>query len=260
MPTAHDLYVERGRGPAIVFSHGTFMDRTMFDPQLQTLSSRYRVIAYNSRVLVGPNGPHTLDDLAEDCRRLVDSLGIEQFVLVGMSVGGMMAMHFALHYQERLKGLILIDAFAHGFSPEEKAEFGPKFDELNIGGMLPKPFAEWVAPLCFGETTLATNKALVDHWIHRWCTTIPARSVYLQALSWLDKPDLTKDLALINVPTLLLCGAEDVRMRKGHLQEMYEALPDAELVTIPLAGHSSNIENPYETNQAIIRFLDHVSR
>ena len=54
----HDLYIEQGTGPAVVFSHGTFMDRTMFDPQVAALSNSYRTIAYNSRVsVVRLNGP-----------------------------------------------------------------------------------------------------------------------------------------------------------------------------------------------------------
>ena len=230
----------------------------MFDPQLEALSGRYRTIAYNSRVLAGPNVPHSLDDLAEDCLALVDRLGIETFVLTGMSVGGMMAMHFALHHQDRLDGLVLIDAFAYGFSEEEKREFGPAFGALDVDGMLTRAFAERVAPLCFGETTQRENAELVVHWIERWCTQIPARAVYHQALSWLDKPDLTERLAEIAVPTLILCGDEDVRMRMDHLDEMKGNLQDAELIKIPRAGHTSNLENPEATNGAIAAFLKRI--
>ena len=254
----HDLYIEQGTGPAVVFSHGTFMDRTMFDPQVAALSNSYRTIAYNSRVLAGPNVPHSLDDLADDCRDLLDRLQIATCVLVGMSVGGMMAMHFALRYQDRLDGLVLIDAFAYAFSPEEKTEFGERFGRLDRDGMVPREFAEWVAPLCFGETTQCDNPELLDHWVERWCSTIPARSVYHQALSWLDKPDLTRALSRIHVPTLILCGDEDVRMNMHHLDEMQANILDAQLVKIPRAGHTSNLENPVASNSAIKAFLDRV--
>ena len=68
-----ERHIERGSGPAVVFSHGTLMDATMFDPQLDYLAERgHRAIAYNSRVLTGEPAPHTLSDLVEDCRVLLD--------------------------------------------------------------------------------------------------------------------------------------------------------------------------------------------
>ena len=95
----HDRYIEKGAGPAVVFSHGTLMDATMFDPQLDHLAERgYRAIAYNSRVLTGEPATHMLGDLVEDCRALLDDLGIQKCVLAGMSVGGFMALEFALAY------------------------------------------------------------------------------------------------------------------------------------------------------------------
>ena len=75
----HELYVEKGSGPAVVFSHGTLMDATMFAPQIDYLAERgYRAIAYNSRVLTGEPGTHSLDDLAEDCRQLLDRFAIDK--------------------------------------------------------------------------------------------------------------------------------------------------------------------------------------
>ena len=197
----HDRYIENGYGPAVVFSHGTSMDATMFDPQLENLAGRgYRAIACNSRVLTGEPAPHTLGDLAEDCRALLDDLGIETCVLAGMSVGGLMALEFALAYPERLEGLIVIAATSLAYPAEEREQFHREFDKLDVDGMVPRAFAEWVAPYCFGATTLAHNRELVDHWIERWATTVPARAVLYQGRSWIDKEDITARLATIDVP------------------------------------------------------------
>ena len=188
----HERCIEKGSGPAVVFSHGTLMDATMFDPQLDHLAERgYRALAYNSRVLTGEPAPHTLDDLVEDCRALLDDLGIGKCVLAGMSVGGFMALEFALAYPERLNGLILIAATSKGYAAEEREAYHHQFDKLDVDGTVPRPFAEWVAPFCFGETTLARNKALADHWVERWSTTVPARAVLVQGRSWIDKADIT---------------------------------------------------------------------
>lgn len=90
------LATERGDGPAVVCNHGTLMDRTMFAPQLDALSDEYRVVAYDSRARTDRYvGPY---DLADDAAALQDALGIDSCVLVGMSMGGFVALRFAERY------------------------------------------------------------------------------------------------------------------------------------------------------------------
>ena len=93
----------------------------------------------------------------------------------------------------------------------------------------------------FGEATQREKPAFVEHRVDRWYTQIPERSVFHQALSWLEKPDLTERLFELAAPTLILCGEEDVRLRKGRLDEMRANLQQAKLVRIPGAGHTSNL-------------------
>ena len=205
-----ERHSEKGSGPAVVFSHGTLMDATQFDSQLDHLAERgYRALACNSRVLTGEPAPHTLDDLVEDCRALLDDLGIGKCVLAGMSVGGFMALEFALAHPERLNGLILIAATAQGYTAEEREGYHRQFDKLDVDGMVPRAFADWVAPFCFGATTLARNGALVEHWVERWATAMPARAVLFQGRSWIDKDDISARLPAIETPVLVVHGEED---------------------------------------------------
>ena len=255
----HELYVEKGSGPEVVFSHGTLMDATMFAPQLGYLAERgYRAIAYNSRVLTGEPSAHTLDDLAEDCRQLLDRLAIDKCVVAGMSVGGFMALPFALKHQDRLNGLILIDSTSQGYTPEERVAFGAEFDKLDVDGMVPRDFAEWAAPYCFGATTYAENKALVDRWIDRWATTVPARAVFYQGGSWINKDDITDRLSEIKVPVLVIHGEEDVPIPIERALPMLDVLPDSTLARIPNSGHTSNLEQAPVVNEAIGSFLERV--
>ena len=252
----HERNYEKGSGPAVVFSHGTLMDATMFDPQLDHLAERgYRALAYNSRVLTGEPAAHTLGDLVEDCRMLLDDLAIGKCVLAGMSVGGFMALEFALAYPERLHGLIVIAATSLGYTAEERVAYHQQFDKLDVDGMVPRPFAEWVAPFCFGETTLGRNKALADHWVERWSTTVPARAVLFQGRSWIDKADITERLADIDLPVLVVHGEEDVPLPIERAQAMADALPNATFVRVPGAGHSVNLEKADIVNAAVARFL-----
>ncbi len=255
----HDRYIEKGAGPAVLLSHGTLMDATMFAPQLDHLAERgYRAIACNSPVLTGAPAAHTLGDLVEDCRALLDDLGIEKCVLAGMSVGGFMALEFALAYPERLSGLILIAATSKDYSAEEREAYHRQFDKLDVDGMVPRDFAEWVAPFCFGETTLADNKPLMDHWVERWSTTVPARAVLYQGRSWLDKDDITARLAAMELPVLVVHGEEDVPLPIDRAAAMADALPNATFARVAHAGHSVNLEQPEAVNAAIARFLGHL--
>ena len=252
----HERFIEKGSGPAVLFSHGTLMDATIFEPQLDHLAERgYRAVAYNSHVLTGEPAAHTVGDLVEDCRTLMDALGIGKCVLAGMSVGGFMALEFALAYPERLSGLIVIAATSKGYSAEEREAYHRQFGKLDIDGMVPRDFAEWVAPFCFGETTMARNKTLVEHWVERWATTMPARAVHFQGGSWIDKEDMTERLAAARLPALVVHGEEDVPLPIDRAQATADALPSATFLRVPEAGHSVNLEQPAVVNAAIARYL-----
>ena len=115
-----------------------------------------------------------------------------------------------------------------------------------------------MAPFCFGETTLKRNPALVEHWVDRWATTMPARAVHFQGGSWLDKEDITERLAAVRLPALAVHGEEDVPLPIERAQAMADALPDATFVPVTRAGHSVNLEQPAVVNAAIARFLGHL--
>jgi 3-oxoadipate enol-lactonase len=252
-------YVEKGSGHAIVFEHGTLMDASMFASQIDYLAARgYHAVGHNSRVLTGPNVPHTLADLVEDTRTLLDDLGLQRVVLAGMSVGAFMAIEFALTYPERLAGLVLIDGKAAPYTDEQRADYVPGFRKCDIDGPVPRDFAEWDAHYCFGPTTIKRNRALVDTWIDRWTTLIPARAVWHQALSWLDKPDRTARLPEIETPTLIIHGEEDVPLPIAQAIDMLHHLPEATFVKVRGAGHSSNLESPTVVNRALGSFMARV--
>ena len=250
------IYEERGSGPTVVLSHGTLMDRSMFEPQVAALSDAYRVVTYDHRARTDRwDGPYDLTDLVDDCLALLDRLGIEKCVLGGMSMGGFMALEFALVHQDRLDGLILIDAMAQAYTAEEQEGFGHEFGKLDADGLLPRDWAEWAAPLCFSETTAARNPELIQHWIDRWCQ-IPARAVYYEAFSWLHKEDRSENVASITIPTLAIHGVQDAPVSIERARPMVAAMPNAKLVEVPDAGHTSNLENPAVVNSAIRAFLD----
>lgn len=254
-----ELYKEMGTGPAVIFNHGTLMDYTMFDPQLDFLSANgYRAISQNSRVLLGSAQKHTLGDLADDTEALARQLELENYVVAGMSTGAFMAVDFALKYHDKAAGFILIEGQACAYPEEDQQAFDQEFAAFEVDGPVSRERAEWAAPFCFGEQTYANNRALVDHWVDRWTTVIPSKAVWAQGTSWVFKPDLTDRLKEIKKPVLIVHADGDLPVPISRAYSMLAELPDVTMVKVPNSGHTSNLENPEVVNYAIVGFLDRI--
>lgn len=253
------VVTDRGDGSPLVLCHGTLMDRTMFDPQVDALADDYRVVAYDTRARTDRYvGPYDLYDLADDCAALLDSLGIDSCVLGGMSMGGFMALRFAERYPERVDGLVLIDTTAGPHEPHEIERYGEMIQTTKDTGVVPEQLAEVVKHILFGSTTNEEHPDLVDAWVDRWLT-YPGESVYYEVDSWLERPDFTDELDGIDVPALVVHGEEDAALAPERSDSLVERL-DAERAMIPDAGHSANLENPEPVNDAIQEFLADVYR
>ncbi len=100
------FYTDQGSGPVVAFFHGSLMDKSMFAPQVEAFSGKYRVITADHRARTDQfNTEYDLFDLCDDHAVLLDELGVDKFVLAGMSMGGFMGLEFVLRYPERLDGL-----------------------------------------------------------------------------------------------------------------------------------------------------------
>lgn len=221
-----------GNGPInVVMTHGTLMDHTMFDPQMAALEDDYRCLNYNLRAATSQYATeYDLVTLADDCENIATSFGMERFILIRMSMGGYMVLEFALRYPEKLQGLILIDSMAGAYSEEKRDSHAEAFEPLNGPGTRPRSIAEWCVLICFGPATRREQPELVQHWLDKWVAR-PARSVFGEYQSWIDKRDLTPSLGHIHVPTL---------------------------VKIEGAGHTSNLESPEQVKGALCAFLSEI--
>jgi len=251
---------ERGPedAPAVVFSHGTLMDSTMFTPQLEALSDEYRAVAYDSRARTDRYAEeYDLRDLADDCAALLDALDIDSCVLGGMSMGGFTALRFALRHPDRVDGLVIIDSMACQHEDDEREEYRELLDLLADLDDLPEYVADDAAESLWGDTTIEERPDLVEHWRNRWLT-YPADSLRYEMGSWVDRPDLTDRLDEIDIPVLVVHGEEDEALPMDGAEETAEGLPEGRLVRVPEAGHSSNLERPDIVNDAIREFLAEV--
>ena len=251
------LTTDVGAGQPVVFAHGTLMDRTMFQPQLEALAPDYRAVAYDLRARTDQYAStYDLADLATDCGAVLDGLDEERAVIGGMSMGGFMALRFALAFPERVDGLILIDSMATPHEPAERETYGQLVEPLEgTHEPVARSLAEAVVGYLFGETTRETNPALVEAWVDRWAT-YPGAALYNELHAWLERPDVTDRLAEIDVPVLVVHGEEDPSIDPSRAEPMLAELPDARMELIPKAGHTSTLEAPDRVNEAITSFLD----
>ena len=250
-------FADDGPGPVVVLLHGFPLDLTMWDVQRATLGSMYRVIAPDLRGhgrSAAPDGIYPIDDMADDVVELLDSLRIaEPVVLGGLSMGGYIALSIAARYPKRLRGLILMNTRAAADTPETakiREELAREVEES--GSVL--PIVTTMLPRLFSPITQSRRPELVAQVRQVMENTSPRGAAgAMRGLA--ARPDRTADLARITLPALVMTGSEDALIPPDESRTMASAMPNAELVVIPEAGHLAPMEHPAAANGAILRFL-----
>jgi len=203
-------------------------------------------------------GHYSLDHFATDVWRLVDALGWERLVLLGHSMGGMIAQVAALERPHALDGLVLMDT-THGPLDIDRELAALGADIVREGGMAAvKEVLDAMGdegPL----TTAAHLRVLAERPGYRemgdrkflGCSPVMYAAMLGQLL---DQDDRLEGLAALDVPTLVMVGEQDTPFL-GPSRAMAEAMPAAELAVIPDAGHSPQFEHPDAWRDALLAFL-----
>ncbi len=239
-----------GDGPVVAFSHGLFMDETMFAPQVAVLRDRYRCIAWDERGH-GQTGdvtePFTYWDSAEDLAALLRSLGVERAVLAGMSQGGFLSLRCALRHPELVRALILIDTQAGVEDPERLPGYQMMVDNWVANGP-DQATLDVIAGLILGEGYPAAE------WQEKWKRQ-SNESLVTVFTTLATREDLHDRLAEIGVPALVIHGEADASIAPEIGRNLADGLQNAEFVIVPGAGHAANLTHPELVNPQIERFL-----
>ncbi len=245
-----------GDASAIAFSHGLFMDHSMFDPQTEVLRGRYRCITWDERGH-GQTGdatePFTYWDSAEDLGALLSSLGAEHAVLAGMSQGGFLSLRAALANPDRVRGLILIDTQAGTENPDLLPYYRQLLERWLADGM-DDELAATVEAIIIGP-----GYDDIERWKSSW-KQLHAANLQQLFTTLTERDDISERLAEIRVPALVIHGEQDVAIGLDRAEALAAGIPDAELVVIEGAGHASNLTHPELVNPHIERFLERLSR
>ena len=236
-------YDEAGAGQPVLLLHGFPHDRTLWAAQLAAPPAAARLIAIDlpgfgeSAAAEVPSMDHWADWVAA----AMDALKLERAVIAGLSMGGYLAFALWRRHPQRVQGLVLADTRAGADTLEgQDKRVAMQATVLKDG---PAAIAAAMLPGMVGKTTRATKPRaveLMDAMMRR--ASAGAIHDALEALR--TRPDSTPTLATISVPTLIVCGDEDVLTPVKESEAMHAAIAGSQLAVIPGAGHASCVEHP----------------
>lgn len=245
-------YDDVGEGDVLVLVHGHPFDRSMWRPQIEHAGGQgWRVIAPDLRgygeTTVVP-GATTLDVFARDVVGLLDHLGVDRFVLGGLSMGGQIVLELVDLFPERVRGLLLADTSPRAETPEGKEERNRIADRLLAEGM--DTHASELLPRMVSPATLADRPAVTDHVLTMMRGAPPAgAAAALRGRA--ERRDHDATLAALAIPTLIVVGTDDGYTPVEEARRMHDLLPGSSLVVVEGAGHLPNLECPGEFNDAL---------
>jgi 3-oxoadipate enol-lactonase len=253
-------YVDRGRGPTVLLVHGFPLDHSMWEAQIEALAESCRVIAPDLRGFgqssLGDDDPDigvSMERYADDLVELLRVLAIDEpIVLVGFSMGGYIAWQFARKYAHQLRALVQCDTKAA--ADTEEARDGRLKMAEHIYQWGATRVAETLGPKLFAKSTFELKPEVVTTVRRVVERTSPAAIAAAQR-GMAARADVTELLPGIRVPTLVLVGEEDAISPPTEMRAIAAAMPNAQFVEIPDAGHMTTMENTKAVNAAIASFL-----
>jgi pimeloyl-ACP methyl ester carboxylesterase len=255
-------YVEEGEGPAVVFAHGFCMDHTMYAPQFEDLPEDYRCIAWDMRGhgrSENPPGPWSMQDLVVDLIRFIEETNAAPCHLVGMSIGGMMALRLAIQREDLVRSLVLIDADAPGADPETAELYRGFQQAVTDDDGISEELARGTLPIFYGARYLEDQADAVEIHVER-VTKMRASVVFEGLRALIDRTSVVDRLGEVRVPTLVIHGELDGALPIAKAEELASGIPGAELIRVPDAGHTTPLETPDVVNEALAGFLGRVKR
>jgi len=237
-----------------VLIHGFPLDWRMWDAQVAELSGHNRIIAPD---LPGfgqsqSDQPFSIADLADHVHATLEKLAALPCVLAGLSMGGYVALAYALKYRADLRGLILVDTKAEADTPEQREGRAKMIDLVRKQGA--KAVADQMLPKLVAEDVPRTRPAVAAA-VRKMAEACPPKTIEHALLAMRDRPDQSPHLSSIKVPTLIIVGDADAITPVPLAQSMQKAIPNAQLAIIKGSGHMAPMEQPAQVNQAMSRFM-----
>lgn len=248
-------YDDIGSGPSIVLLHGYPFNRTMWRDQLDELKQHHRVIIPDLRGhgdSAVTTGSATMQKMAGDVASLLETLNVSRATMVGLSMGGYVALAFYRLFPLRVRSLVLADTRAQGDNEEGKQNREQQAEKALREGM--GGIADALLPKLLTTETVEKRPDVVKRLREMMVGTDPeGAAAALRGMA--QRQDQTSFLSRIIAPTLVLVGSEDAITPVADAELIHREIGGSRLRIIENAGHVSNMEQPEAFNQALLKFV-----
>jgi pimeloyl-ACP methyl ester carboxylesterase len=223
----------------LLLIHAFPLDARMWEPQLASLGARSPLVVPHLPGFGATEGPEvlTMAAAAERCTGALDEAGVDTAVVCGLSMGGYVAFELWRAARPRVAALVLANTKAEPDTPEAAAARRALAERLGTEG---HGFLVDQPPPLLREDAPSELRDQVKDWI---AEQTPG-AIAAAALGMAERPDSVPDLPTIDVPTLVITGAEDRLIPPDVTAGIADGIAGAELLRIEGAGHLSNLEAP----------------
>jgi pimeloyl-ACP methyl ester carboxylesterase len=248
-----ELYYEiAGQGEPLLFMHGLGSSSRDWQLQVEFFAERYRVVAFDARghgQSGKPPGPYGIPLFAQDTARLIEALDLAPVHVVGVSMGGMMALQLALDAPDLVRSMTVVNC-----TPEVVAhswrDYVSLFQRLFVTRVLGmRKTGEFLGKRLFPRPE---QEELRRMFVERWAEN--DKRAYLDATRGLVGWSVSERLGEIRCPTLVIAADEDyspVEVKRAYVAQ----IPGAELVVIEDSRHGTPVDQPEKFNAALLEFL-----
>jgi 3-oxoadipate enol-lactonase len=254
----HLSYLEQGHGPALLFLHGIGGNAAGWRNQLDEFSRAYRTIAWDMPGYGGsiPLSEPSFSKYAQCLHEFLAEHEIEQPILVGHSIGGMIVQEFLATYPGLTRAAVLY-ATSPAFGRKD-GEWQQQFIRERLGpldeGKTMAQLAPDIVKSLIGPGATAAGIALAT----RSMAAVP-ENTYRATMHCLLDFDRREALGQINIPCLLIAGEVDTNAAPAMMEKMAAKIPGAQFRCLPNLGHLAHMEDPAAFNAILSTFLDELS-
>lgn len=261
-PSAPSIaYDVQGDGPLVVFLHGIGGNRENWRRQLTAFAPHFKCVAWDARGYGDSDdydGPLRVEDFSADLIRLLDHLGAGTAHVVGLSMGGLIAQDFYYRHGDRVASLVLCDTsagLAETMTDDQIDAFlaarqKPLLEGKEPADIAPQNARNLMSPGAGEDVYEELVKSLAS----------VRKEAYLKTLEGVTRYRTEGKVEDIDVPCLVVCGADDPLTTPDMSRDMHARINGAELCIIDDAGHLSNIEQPAAFNDAVLDFLQRTEK
>lgn len=242
--------VGSSRTVPVLYLHSLGADLRIFDQVVARLPehTHLRLDLRGHGLSDAPAGAYTIQQLAQDALAVLDAAGADRAVLVGVSVGGMVALRAALDHPERVAGLVLSNTAAKIGDEDVWRARVDIVTEQGVGSLADSTLLRW-----FPEEFRLANAALIDGLTNMIART--SATGYAGVCAALGAEDLRGRLQELKLPTLVVGGSHDLSTPPPVVAELASALPNAQLEVIDDAGHLPMVDAPERFAALLERYL-----